>query len=234
MLSLADELVSGVVLPSRQVELSFSSTARIVELMAIGQAVEQGEVIGRLDDRQMGASLRAAEASVKIARFALQKSRHDRDKKTRLSNEEIISAMAIIEAEFDVERASEELNLSLAKLSAAQLSMSDCLLIAPFSGVIIDNYLSASENVSSGTPVISFADLTELSLTVDVPYALSSSLNPDTETTIEQNGEIMGKVKVSTIMPLIDPASGLRRVIWHVEESYVDLLSGRYVTLTPW
>lgn len=230
----ADDPVSGVVVPLYQVELSFATTGRVIELKSIGAMVSKGDIISRLDDRQDKTALKAAEAVVKIAQLALEKAIHDRDKKSRLSSERIISEMAITEADFAVRSAAEELNLSMARLSAAKLTLADCLLTAPYSGVIVDNYLSVSEIVSGGTPVTRLANLNELSLTVDVPYAMSSSLKKGMQSTIESNGEIMGTVRLSTLMPLLDPASGLRRVIWSVEESYVDLLAGRYVTITPW
>ena len=230
----AEELVSGVVMPRQQAELSFSTTGRITALKPIGSIIKKDEVIARLDNRRPSALLEAAEASVRIAELALQKAQHERDKKGRLSKEEIISDMAITEAKFAVSSAEEELSLNIAQRTSAQVAVADCILRAPYSGVIIDNYLSISETASAGTPVTSFANLSELSLTVDVTFATSDSLDTDTVSTIESDGEIMGRVRVSTMLPLIDPASGLRRIIWTVEESYVDLLAGRYVTITPW
>lgn len=230
----ADEPVSGVVLPMLQLELSFLNSGRIVSLKPIGSIVSEGEIIGALDDRQDRASVEVAEASVNIARLGLEKAIHDRDKKSRLSGEKIISDMAITEAEFLVKTAMQEVKLNIAKLSSARHSLADCILIAPYTGVVVDNYLSVNEIVSTGTAVTSFANLSKLTLTVDVPFEMSNSLQMGTSSTIEFNGEVMGKVKVETLLPLIDAASGLRRVIWSVEESYVDLLAGRYVTITPW
>jgi RND family efflux transporter MFP subunit len=229
-----EELVSGVVLPTRQVELSFASTGHIIRIQTIGSLVKKGEIIAWLDNRQAKAALAAARASVQIAQLTVEKAIHEQAKKTRLSQEQIISDMAIREAEFSVRSAEQELNLTRAKLLTAELDLADCLLIAPYAGVIVDNYVSAGENTSAGTAVVSFANLSRLSLTVDVPYSVSSSLQRGTWSTIESNGKIMGKVQVSIILPLIDPASGLRRVVWNVEESYVDILAGRYVTITPW
>lgn len=231
---MAAELVSGVVLPRHQVELSFSGSGRIDKLQSIGATVMQGDVIGRLDDDDAKASLKLAEIAVNIANLALKKAEHDRDKKSRLSGEDIISSIAITEAEFTVSSANEELHLSQAKLASAMAELESGKLIAPFTGVIIDLYASESEYANTGSPVTSFADLSKLSLTVDVPYSLSISLKKGLTSTIEYNGVVMGKVSVQTLLPIIDPASGLRRIIWQVDESYVDLLAGRYVNITPW
>jgi hypothetical protein len=59
-------------------------------------------------------------------------------------------------------------------------------------------------------------------------------LSKGVTTEVMERSAVVGQASVKTIFPVIDPASGLLRVVWRVVPQEGVLLSGRYVSLASW
>src|SRR5690606_4827240 len=114
--------VTGAVVPLRQVgvnaQLSGAPTAVNVEE---GALVSQGQVIARIDDRELAAQVRAAEAQVALAQSTFERS------------EALREAQVVTGAEFERDRA----NLAAARAQHDQLQtrLGFTVISAPIAGV---------------------------------------------------------------------------------------------------
>lgn len=108
---------TGTIAPKREEDLSFSSTGTVTAVeVAVGDRVQKGDVLARIDDTTLVAQRDAAEAQVTAA-------------ETQLSEDAGASS---------AQRSSDEAQLASARnqLDAAQQAVDDATLRAPFSGQV--------------------------------------------------------------------------------------------------
>lgn len=224
----------GVVMPAQKVKFSFAQPGIVVDIASGGTLVEKGQVLARLDNKKASAQLEQSRAELRSAKQELASAQHQRDKSARLVAENILSDIALTEADFSVAMATEKVAVSKAKLAIAKKAYEDCTLIAPFSGAVAAKAISKGEWVKQGDAVLEFVNFSKLSLSIDVPPSMTDGLSVGVTTNVVDTGIVLGLAKVKTIYPVIDPASGLRRIVWDIVPNDGVLLSGRYVSLANW
>lgn len=224
----------GVVMPAQKVKLSFAQPGIIRQLASGGSLVEMGQVIAKLDDKKAKAQLAQSQAEYRAAKSELASVKHSRDKNARLVEQNILSEVALIEADFTVTAAQEKLAVARAKLDIAETALVDCTVLAPFSGAVVAVNVSKGEWMKQGDPFVEFANYKKLSLSIDILPDMADGLSVGLTTDVLVKTRVVGKAKVKTIFPVIDPASGLRRIVWQVTPKDGMLLSGRYVSLASW
>ncbi|MGN7613525.1 efflux RND transporter periplasmic adaptor subunit [Magnetococcales bacterium HHB-1] len=250
----------GVVMPVKESKLGFSQSGTLITLPQEGQKVTQGDVVATIRDQSKRIALTKAEAALLETKISLAKARaglqtaklglkiatHSRDKTSRLKGKSIVSKMALVEAEFEVQQAQLEvktarfmIQLAQAKVkqaevtkTSAELDLAGCTLRAPFSGTITSVTGKMGEWTVPTTPILKLADLSELTLSIDLKPDLAKNLLSDKSTNImDDHGKTIGRATIKTILPFIDAASGLQRIKWSILPMGKAVLSGRYVTL---
>lgn len=233
--SLAQELVSGVVTPSQQAKLAFESSGILIYRAKLGDRVEQGTVLAQLNSRSESAALSKAEADLNIAQTELKKARRDQGNMQRLHKTRAVSENDLLDAQIALSHAEAGLQRAKASLETARINLELKTLTAPFSGIVTDIKLQKGEYLEAGDDALTLANIDQLQLSVDIPLELSLKLTPNTETLVHDNGKDVATIRVDTILPVLDPASGLRRVVWQVTPMQpTDVLAGRYVQLRDW
>jgi RND family efflux transporter MFP subunit len=227
------QAIGGVVRPARKAVLSFAREGIIRALPKEGRMVRKGELLASLDERRAQNSVNMAHVGRNAAHAALREAIHDRDVQKGLVSEDIVTEEGYRNLEFKVEFAEIKVKEAETRLAAARLDRADCRLEAPFDGVVSRLQAQEAEWIDRGQPVMELGDTTHLELSTDIPLALTANLKPGQVVEISDSGQIVGSATMRTMLPLLDPASGLRRVIWDVTPQ-VEVLSGRYVLLAPW
>ena len=226
-------LIGGVVKPVRRAKLSFAQPGVLVHVPEEGQLIQKGWLIAKQDDRPAQIGLAESEASIESARLAVDTAKHERSKTERLLKEKIVAPIALTEANFALKKAEAELKIAQARHVAVNLKLKQCKLIAPFKGVIVEVFGNIGEQSGPGNPVAEIVDLSSLEISVYIPSKATENLKPGIQTAILTGSKIVGKAEVKVVLPLLDPASGLRRVIWRVINAN-EMLTGQHVTLAPW
>lgn len=226
--------LQGVVMPAQKIKLSFSQSGIIHELAGGGSIVEAGAVIGKLDDKKARSQLKQSAAQHRAAISELASVKHSRDKSARLVEEGILSEVALTEADFTVVAAQERLAVAKAQLELAEVALEECVVLAPFKGAVAAKNASNGEWMNAGDPFIEFVNLEELSLSIDIPPDMILGLYLGLTTDVLDKGQVVGQASVKTIYPVIDPASGLRRIVWQIIPNDGMLLTGRYISLGAW
>jgi RND family efflux transporter MFP subunit len=226
-------VIGGVVKPVRRARLSFAQPGVLLKVPEEGQMIKKGWLVAQQDDRQAHIALVEAEAALENARLAIETAQHEKSKTERLLKEKIVAPIALTEANFALKKAKAQLKIAEAGHVAAKLKLKQCKLIAPFKGVIVEVFCNIGEQSGPGNPVAEIVDLSRLEIRVDIPLNATKKLEPGIQTALLSGTKIVGKAEVKVVLPLLDPASGLRRVIFKVIEAD-EMLTGRHVTLAPW
>lgn len=224
----------GVVVPATQINMSMSRAGLLSQVASAGSPVKAGDVIAAIDTTILKAELQQSIALKNAAQANLDAANHSLEKNRRLVKQNILSDIALTEAQFAVKTAQANLEVSRSKLALAQLALDAAVLKAPFDGVIVATKLSQGEWLNAGDPFVEFANIQVLTMAIDVPPELTQSLNPGDTTPVRLNNQVIGQAQVTRLFPMLQPSSGLRRVVWQVTSDNPLLLSGRYVELAPW
>ena len=146
----------GVISPTQNAELAFEVPGRIVEFpVDEGQAVEQGQVLARLDARDYEASRDAAAAQMNAARADYDRHR------------ELYAADAVSQQELEVKRRNYE--LAEARNRTAEKALEDTGLRAPFSGLVARKLVDDFQNVQAKQAILVLQDESGLEVVVSVP-----------------------------------------------------------------
>ena len=158
---------NGVVVPIDRIEIKSKASGLIEQLeVEVGDHVNAGDLIARLDQRDELAAVGQAQADYDIAQAELVNARQAYDRKEKLFTEKLVS---------EEERDQIELNLAVAKgkliqtktiLERAQERLRESIVRSPVDGIILQKYVeqgqiiaSGVSNVSGGTPIVDVADM---------------------------------------------------------------------------
>lgn len=236
--ALADALTSvhlrGVVVPAQQAKLSVAQQGQVEWMAPDGTEVKEGAPLIRINAIKLNAEMSQAQAMYQSSLAELAAANHSLEKSRRLVQENILSDIALTEAEFSVKTAEAKVAVNRSKLDLAKLAVAQAIVVAPFDGVVASSKISIGEWAQPGDPIIEFASLSTLSMSLDVPPEYTDTLSPGDSTQVLFGGKTIGTATVTRLFPLLQPSSGLRRVIWTVETDEAMLISGRYVELEAW
>jgi RND family efflux transporter MFP subunit len=182
---------SGYVTARRRATVSSKITGKIVEVnVEEGMAVREGQVLARLDDATLKASLALAEARVEAARRAVQES-EVRLAEARVTlgrqNQLVKEGLATV-AEADAAKAEadsldarilaarEQVRVAERQVELERTNLDDTIIRAPFSGVAISKDAQPGEMVSpvsagggfTPTGICTLVDMRSLEIEVDV------------------------------------------------------------------
>src|SRR4029077_1273744 len=181
---------TGYVVAQRKAAISSKATGRLEWLgVAEGSRVKEGDVIARIDDRDVIAQAQSAEAGVRAARANVVQSEVERQNaqvefkrqqelviKGFISQSALDTAKARLDrGEAGVSSARANLNVALANARNAEVSVDYTQIRAPFDGVILSKSANVGDLVtpfSSATDskgaVVSMADMSTLEVEADV------------------------------------------------------------------
>lgn len=184
---------TGYVVAQRKAAISSKATGRLEWLgVAEGSRVKSGDVIARIDNRDVVAQAQSAEASVRAARAGVRQSEVERENAQveYRRNEELVtkgfisrSALDTAKARLDraqagVASAQANVNAALANSRNASVAVDYTEIRAPFDGVILSKSANVGDLVTpfssaadSKGAVVSMADMSTLEVEADVSEA---------------------------------------------------------------
>lgn len=219
---------TGYVVAQRKAALSSKATGRLEWLGVLeGSHVRQGEVVARLENRDVSASLAQARANVRVAQANLEQGQAeltDAEAAFRRSGE-LLARQFIASATYDAAQA--RLNKARASISslraaiaaaaanaqAAQVALDQTVIRAPFDGVILTKSANVGDNITpfssaadSKGAVVTIADMDTLEVEADVSEANLSKIRVDQPAEIQLDAfpELRLAGTVSRMVPTVD------------------------------
>jgi RND family efflux transporter MFP subunit len=181
---------TGYVVAQRKAAIASKATGRLEWLgVAEGSTVKAGEVIARLDNRDVVAQAQSAQAAVRAARASLESARaEERDASSQLKrNQNLVAQGFVSQASLDsvkmraeravagVANAQAAISVAEANAQNAQVAVDYTLIRAPFDGVIVskaanvgDMVTPFSSAVDSKGAVVNMVDMSTLEVEADV------------------------------------------------------------------
>jgi len=221
---------TGYVVAQRKAAIASKATGRLEWLgVAEGSRVKEGEVIARLDDRDVVAQARAAEANVKAARAGVDQAkveeanaRVELKRNHELVDRNFISRSALDTAQARVDRAAAGVASAQAQVAAARASARNAEVAvdytqirAPFDGVILsksanvgDMVTPFSSAVDSKGAVVNMADMSTLEVEADVSESSLGKIKvgQPAEIALDALPDSRFRGRIDRIVPTVDRA----------------------------
>jgi RND family efflux transporter MFP subunit len=192
---------SGYVTARRRATVSSKITGKVVEVnVEEGMAVKEGQVLARLDDVTLRASLALSPAQAEAARRALreievrlEEAKVQLRRRAQLFKEGIITAAEFDTAEAEVASlearlaaAREQISVAESQIALERTNLEDTVIRAPFSGVAISKDAQPGEMVSpvsagggfTRTGISTIVDMASLEIEVDVNESYINRVRP--------------------------------------------------------
>ena len=213
---------TGELLAGAKVSLRPKISGRLAETRLVGggeveegTSAKAGDVLARLDSREWRVKRDAAAAAAKAAKAAAGDAAREfaRTEKLRASG-------AATERDFDValaarDRSAAALEQAECDLAAAELDLGECLVRAPFDGVVSAKSRYPGAIVSPSDEIYEFVSVDPLRAVFDVPTTALSLVEPGkTRLSLSVDaypGEEVGLV-VADAFPVADPGTRTVRV----------------------
>src|SRR5690606_22776231 len=142
-------VVTGAVEPLRRVGVNAQLAGVLTSvLVEEGDVVREGQVLARIDDRELAAQVRAAEAQLALAQSTFERS------------EQLREAQVVTAAEYERDRAN--LEAARAQLDQLRTRLGFATIRAPISGVVTERRLLTGDVVAPQTRLFTVADLNTL------------------------------------------------------------------------
>ena len=221
---------TGYVVAQRKAAIASKATGRLEWLgVAEGSRVKSGEVIARIDSRDVRAQAQSAEAGVNAAKAALEQARVElANAQTELKrNQDLVAKGFITQSALDTAKmrvdrgvallASAQANVSQAAANArnADVTVDYTEIRAPFDGVILSKSANVGDMVtpfSSATDskgaVVTMADMSTLEVEADVSEASLSKVKvaQPAEIMLDALPDVRFKGRISRMVPTVDRA----------------------------
>jgi len=202
---------SGVTRAARHARLAFSIGGRMVaRSVDVGDRVEAGEVLARLDARELDNAVATARGA--LAEVAARRAQAERDLERARSLAEAKAAteeeLEQVRAGLDAARAAED--AARARLAEAERMLGEAALEAPYAGTVTEVTLEPGEYAGPGRTVVVFSGHGELELEVEVP----ESVVPHVERGVEAQVAVpfMGRTVTGRVSSVGQAAAGPGRL----------------------
>lgn len=204
----------AVVEAVRQSTVAAQVSGRIVDIrFDVGDRVQKGEVILRIDERAAAQAVAASEAQVREAEAALANARAQYERTRQLVAQKFVSQAALDKAEADFKAAESRMKATLAGAGAAATERSFTTIVAPYSGIVSGRHVQLGEMASPGKPLLTGFDPSSLRVVATVASAQVPAIQAGARARIEVPS--LGRwveVKSLLVVPSADPRTHTTQV----------------------
>ena len=210
--------LSGTVQSRRDAALSFLISGQINERLAqAGQRVEAGDVLLRLDPRDIRQQLAAAQANVAAARAQAENAEANRDRLASLSQKGLVPVQAYEDARAQARAARQSAKAAEAALAQASSANEYGELRAPADGVLLEVTGEVGQVVTAGMPVATLAYDGPRDIEVFVPERRRTDL-PEQARVELYGSDLQAPAQLREVAGSADPQSRSWRTRYSIED----------------
>jgi RND family efflux transporter MFP subunit len=196
-----------------------------------GQTVRKGQVLARVDSRDVSARVAQAEAAAAAARAMEHNARLMRDRMERLHAREAATQRDLDDATAGYDAAVANLRAAEEGVKAAEVYLTYSEIKAPFDGVVADRMIEVGDMAAPGRPLFVIENTSKVKIEGQVPESVASGLGVGDRVVVEI-GEERFEAELSELLPTADPRSRTFTVRALLDNPERRLRSGMFARLT--
>ncbi len=207
---------SGYVVAQRKAAVASKGTGRLVYLGVVeGDRVKNNQIIARLEDTDVRASLEQAKANLRINEADLKDAQQSLKRQKDLLEKGLATQADYDAAEARQLRVVANIEMAKAMVDGAEVALEYTFIRAPFDGTVLTKNADIGEmvvpmaaSVGSKSAVVTIADMTSLQVEADVSESNIQNVKPDQpcEITLDAYPEVRYQGYVAKIVPTADRA----------------------------
>ena len=196
----------GKLLPIEQSKLAFEIPGKIRKInVDVGDSVNKGQILAKLDDREALAQANQAKASYDLSKQVLERF-EDLRKQGHISVQ-------------DLDKAKSDFIIAKSQYEFYKVKLDQTNLISPFNGVIQNRFLDTGTVINSGSPILEIIDSNYVEAHISVPVIYLEDMKLGGEYDFEFDGEIV-KATFSKLAPMSPGGSNSRLAIFKFNEFF--------------
>jgi len=180
---------SGYIVAQRKASVSSKGTGILVYLGVVeGDKVKKGQIIARLDDRDIVAQLDEAKSSLQLYKAQMKEVENNYNREKELFQRELSSQQSLDQAETAYKSLLANIDMADARIRAAEVALENMIIRAPFDGTVLTKNAEVGEIVApfgasttSRAAVVTIADMNSLMVETDVSESNIEKIKPDTD-----------------------------------------------------
>lgn len=200
-------VAEGVVEAVRQSTVAAQISGRVVQInFDVGDRVEKGQVILRIDEREASQALAGSQAKVEQAQAVLTRAKAEYERTRQLIAQKFVSQAALDKAAADYRAAQAQLANTLAGAGQAATAKGFATVVAPYSGVVSGRYVEVGEMAVPGKALMTGFDPTSLRVVASIPQYKLGTIGDGTVASIEIPALTQWfKARTVSVLPVSDP-----------------------------
>lgn len=168
----------------------------------VGDQIGAGTLIVKLDDTEIQAKLRQAQAAVAAAKASIFDTRSQLQRLKQLFSRKATSQSSLDSAQAAYDAAQAQLEAARSEVAVAQRQLSYTQIKAPYSGLVVSRQVELGETVQPGTPLLTGLALSPLRVLVQVPQSLKAIAVKGGKVQIDYEGKPLADASISRVSPL--------------------------------
>lgn len=242
-------VATGPLVVENQIDVVALREGVVVSIVAQpGTFVRKGQLLARLDDRQISADLDAAAARVRALQANLQNwhaetkvLQADRSRAEKLYEAQVIPKEQLEHAvykeeadEWEIKRETESLNNAKSVQQSLALEKEKANITAPFDGVVARRYIRAGQKVAVGDRLFWVTALSPLEVKFTLPERYFGRVHEGERVMLSSDDLADGgkfTAKIVQVSPVVDPSSGTMEVLARVTGETSALRPGMLVNI---
>jgi RND family efflux transporter MFP subunit len=242
-------VASGPIVVENQVDVAALREGVIVSILAEPNTrVRKGQLLARLDDRQISADLDAAAAKTR----SIQANLKNWEAETKVLESDLSRAQKLWEAgvftketlehaqykveadRFEISRETELLSNARSTEKSLEFEKEKTRITAPFDGIVARRYVRAGQKVAIGDRLFWVTAVSPLEVKFTLPERFVGKLKNGQTVTVELadgSSAVSHTATVRQISPVVDPASGTIEIVARLQGPAPDLRPGMLTTI---
>lgn len=219
----------GEIVPRLETPIAFKSNGRIAErLVNVGDVVQQGQVLIRLERSDFENQLLVAQAEVATAKAALSTAQATLERQSTLVKSGAVSRATFDAAAQEAESARARLESAEANANVARQALDHTEIVAPMAGVVTAASGNPSQVVTAGQEVVRVATLDRPEAVFDVPEQLIKDGNQDIAVSLAllSDPSVVATGRVNEVSPIADSSTRTYRVRVAIDNAPERMLLG--------
>jgi RND family efflux transporter MFP subunit len=227
-----DQLSSfdGAVEAVKQSTVAAQISGRVVAInFDVGDSVKQGEVIVRIDEREVNDAYVAGRAQIAQAQATLQNAQVSYERTRQLVSQKFVSQAALDKAFADYRAAQAQLDAAVALGGQAATVKGFATVVAPYSGVVAQRHVELGEMVTPGKPLMTGFDPRDMRVVASIPQDKLGEVKKSGAVRIEFPALARTLAGGSvTFLPAADPETHITRVRVSLPQSVAGAYPGMF------
>ncbi|HVF34882.1 MAG TPA: efflux RND transporter periplasmic adaptor subunit [Candidatus Saccharimonadia bacterium] len=214
----AVQWVPGSVMARDDARIASELAGRIVAVADVGERIEKGDVIARLDDEALRLAVREAESS--LSRIDAQRGYQARqlERLTQLKSRSSIAETQLDEARSQHDMLAHDRARAAVAVEESKRRVREATIRAPFTGIVAARETQLGEYIQPGATVVRLVNTERLEVRAQAPVSLGATLRAGDAVTL-RDGARSDAEQIRAVVPVGDAQSRQLEVRIAVDDS---------------